>query len=239
MSLFRTIVFVAVVAGGLAGLALTAFQHIGTVPLIFKAETYEKTKDTAPAPASAATHDHATRAAAHSRDDEGWSPEDGFQRFAFTTLANIIGGVGLALLLVAFGEIAGGIADWRQGVFWGLGGFAAFTLAPSLSMPPELPAMPTADLIARQIWWIATVVATAGGLALLALRRALWATALGIVLIVAPHVVGAPKPDSFETPIPHDLAQNFAVNVVISSLIFWVLLGGFSGYVRSRMTAVN
>ncbi len=161
------------------------------------------------------------------------------QRIAFTTLANVVGGIGLALLLVAFGEIAGGIANWRQGIFWGLGGFAAFTLAPSLSLPPELPAMPAADLIARQIWWIATVAATAGGLALLAFRRNLWAAALGVALIIAPHVVGAPKPDSFETAIPHDLAQNFVVSVVISSLVFWVLLGGFSGYVRSRMTAAS
>lgn len=236
MSLFRTIVFVAAVAGGLAGLALTAIQHISAVPLILKAETYEKAKEAqAPAPGASATRDHGATAAAH--DDEGWSPADGIERIAFTALANVVGGIGLALLLVALSEIAGGIANWRQGIFWGLGGFAAFTLAPSLSMPPELPAMPTADLMARQIWWIATVALTAGGLALLAFRRALWAAVLAIALIVAPHVVGVPKPESFETPIPHDLAQGFVVSVVISSFVFWVLLGGFSGYVRSRMTA--
>lgn len=240
MSLFRTIVFVAAVAGGLAGLALTALQHIGTVPLILKAETYENAKNAqAPAPGAGASQNHGANTAAQSHEDEGWSPDDGIQRIAFTALANVVGGIGLALLLVALSEIAGGIANWRQGIFWGLGGFAAFTLAPSLSMPPELPAMPAADLIARQIWWVATVALTAGGLALLAFRRALWAAALGVALIVAPHVIGAPRPDSFATPIPHDLAQGFVVSVVISSLVFWVLLGGFSGYVRSRITAAS
>ncbi len=65
MSLFRTIVFVAAVAGGLSGLTLTALQHIGTVPLILQAETYEKAKQAAAAPAPSATHNPAANAAAH------------------------------------------------------------------------------------------------------------------------------------------------------------------------------
>ena len=78
-----------------------------------------------------------------------------------TTLAvNVVSGIGFALLLVAASEFAGGIANWRQGVLWGLAGFAVFTLAPGLGLPPELPAMPAADLVARQIWWIGTVLAT-------------------------------------------------------------------------------
>ena len=32
--------------------------------------------------------------------------------------------------------------SWRQGLFWGFAGFAVFTLAPGLGLPPELPAMP-------------------------------------------------------------------------------------------------
>ena len=229
MSLFRTIVFVAAVAGGIAGLALSALQHVGSVPLILKAETYEA--KATPAPSHAVTTPHESH--------EAWSPADGLERVAYTTLANVVGAVGLALLLVALSEIAGGIGSWRQGVFWGIGGFAAFTLAPSLSLPPELPAMPSADLMARQVWWVATVAATAGGLALMVFRRSLWAAGLGVALIVAPHVVGAPRPESFNTPVPHDVAQSFVVSVVITSFVFWVLLGGFAGYVRSRLSATT
>ena len=226
MSVLRTIVLVAAVAGAVAGLVLTALQHASTVPLILEAETYEA--KAAPPDGASATHDHGA---------EGWTPADGTERIAYTTLANVVGAIGLALLLVALGEIAGGIVGWRQGMFWGMAGFAAFTLAPSLSLPPELPAMAAVDLIDRQIWWVATVVLTAGGLALIVFRPALWAAALGIALIVAPHVVGAPQPAGFETPVPHHLAQRFIAGVVVSGFVFWVLLGGLAGFVRSRLTA--
>jgi cobalt transporter subunit CbtA len=225
MSLFRTIVFVAAIAGAVAGIALTALQQVRTVPLILKAETFETKATPAPGAATPA-HKHET-----------WSPGEGFERFAYTALANIVGAIGLAMLLVALGEIAGGITNWRQGIFWGLGGFVAFTLAPTISLPPELPGSPSADLVPRQVWWVATVALTAGGIALMVFQRSLWAAVLGVALIVAPHVIGAPKPANFNTPVPHDLAQNFVGGVVISSFVFWVLLGGFAGYVRSRMSA--
>ena len=66
---------------------------------------------------------------------------------AFTVAANIVTAVGFALLLVAASEFAGGIAGWRSGLLWGLAGFAVFTLAPGLGLPPELPAMPAAELL--------------------------------------------------------------------------------------------
>jgi cobalt transporter subunit CbtA len=97
--------------------------------------------------------------------------------------------------------------------------------------------MPSAGLMARQIWWIATVALTAGGLALIVFRPPLWAAVLGIVLIVAPHVIGAPEPASLESPVPHDLAQRFVAGVVVSSFVFWVLLGGLAGFFRARLAA--
>ena len=110
------------------------------------------------------------------------------------SLANIVSGIGFALILVAVSEFAGGIGSWRQGLFWGLAGFAVFTLAPGLGLPPELPAMPAADLFPRQVWWTATAVATAAGLALIAFRRSPLFAIVGVALIVAPHIVGAPQP---------------------------------------------
>ena len=138
---------------------------------------------------------------------------------------------------MALSEFAGGIDHWRHGLFWGLGGFVAFALAPSLSLPPELPGMPSADLASRQVWWVATAAITGGGLAIIVFRPALWAAILGIVLILAPHIVGAPQPASFESPVPHDLAQRFVTSVMVSNFLFWVLLGGLADYTRSRMIA--
>ncbi|MBX3577932.1 MAG: CbtA family protein [Rhizobiaceae bacterium] len=233
MNIFRNVVFVAALAGLVAGVVMAAMQAYATVPLILKAETFEGAGEGEPAADAAADHAHEEGTPAHDHG-EGWAPEDGFERFFYTSMANIVTGIGFALLLVAASELAGGIANWRQGLFWGLGGFAVFTLAPGLGLPPELPAMPAADLAARQVWWVGTVVATAGGLALIAFRNSLPLALLGVALIVAPHVIGAPQPDSHDSPVPADLHHQFVVAVTVTNLVFWVVLGAAVGFVRQR-----
>ncbi|PWJ89740.1 cobalt transporter subunit CbtA [Mesorhizobium loti] len=260
MNLFRNVVFIAAIAGLVAGVVLACMQAYATVPLILKAEVYEqagggRSHDHAAAPAapadaasgnamnsaapatnsmSAATP--APAEAAAPAEYEGWAPADGFERFAFSVLANIVTGIGFALILVAVSEFAGGIGNWRQGVFWGLAGFAVFTLAPGLGLPPELPAMPAADLTQRQIWWWATVAATAAGLGLIAFRKSLPLAILAVALIVAPHIVGAPQPGSYETAIPEGLHHQFVVAVTVTNLVFWLMLGAVVGVVRGRFT---
>ncbi|MER9304985.1 CbtA family protein [Mesorhizobium sp. M0293] len=244
MNLFRNVVFIAAIAGLVAGVVLACMQAYATVPLILKAEVYEQAggghhhDHAAPAPTDSNATSTAAPAAevAPAAEDEGWAPADGFERFAFSVLANIVTGIGFALILVAVSEFAGGIGGWRQGVFWGLAGFAVFTLAPGLGLPPELPAMPAADLTERQIWWWATVAATAAGLGLIAFRKSLPLAILAVALIVAPHIVGAPQPDSFETPIPEGLHHQFVVAVTVTNLVFWLVLGAVVGVVRGRFT---
>jgi cobalt transporter subunit CbtA len=241
MAIFRNVVFVAALAGLLAGIVMTAMQTYATVPLILKAETFEKAggghhqgEATAGAEA-AAPHSHDAGTPVHSHDEEAWAPADGFERFAYTALANIVTAIGFALVLVAVSEIAGGIAGWRQGVFWGFAGFAVFTLAPGLGLPPELPGMPAADLGDRQVWWTATVIATAAGLGLIAFRRGVIWSLAGVALIVAPHIVGAPQPVSHDSPVPADLHRQFVVAATVTNLIFWVVLGGLAGAIRAKV----
>ncbi|RWG79164.1 CbtA family protein [Mesorhizobium sp.] len=252
MNLFRNVVFIAAIAGLVAGVALACMQAYATVPLILKAEVYEKAGDghhdhaagtNNNAMSSAAPADNAMSSAAPApaeaaapAEDEGWAPADGFERFAFNVVANIVSGIAFALVLVAVSEFAGGIGNWRQGIFWGLAGFAVFTLAPGLGLPPKLPAMPDSDLLQRQIWWTSTVVATAIGLGLIAFRRSLPMAILGVALLVAPHIVGAPQPDSFETPIPEGLHHQFVVASTLTRLVFWLVLGTVVGVVRGRFT---
>ncbi|MER9962001.1 CbtA family protein [Mesorhizobium sp. M0045] len=249
MTLFRNVVFIAAIAGLVAGVVLACMQAYATVPLILKAEVYEQAgggHDHAAAPATPAENAAGTMAMSSAApapaeamapaEDEGWAPADGFERFGFSVVANIVTGIGFALVLVAVSEFAGGIGNWRQGLFWGLAGFAVFTLAPGLGLPPELPAMPAADLVQRQIWWWATVLATAAGLGLIAFRRSLPLAILAVALIVAPHIVGAPQPDSFETAIPEGLHHQFVVAVTLTNLVFWLVLGMVVGLVRGRFT---
>ena len=138
------------------------------------------------------------------------------------------------MLLIAASELFGGLGGWRQGVFWGLAGFVVFTLAPGLGLPPELPAMPAADLGTRQVWWVGTVAAAAVALGLLFYNRSLIAVVVAIALLVVPHVVGAPQPVSHESPIPEGLHHSFVVAVVMTTLVFWALLGGLAGFFRGR-----
>ncbi|MCG5237549.1 CbtA family protein [Xanthobacter oligotrophicus] len=248
MAIFRALVFAAALSGLLAGLLMTGLQHAATTPLILKAETYEEAA-AVPAAQDHGSHDHGSHdhgtvdqaaAAPHDHADAGhdhgdaWVPSDGAERLLYTALANVVGAAGFALLLLAVSEVAGGLAGWRDGLAWGVAAFAAVTLAPSLSLPPELPAMPAADLLARQAWWIGTAVATAAGIALLVYKRSLPLAALAVVLIVLPHLIGAPQPDSHDSPVPASLAHGFVVAVVVTSFVFWAVLGALAGLLRQR-----
>lgn len=235
MDYFRNMVIVAAIAGVIAGLGMTVAQVLTTVPLILKAETFEQAEDAKAPPAH--VHEDASAVAHEHEHGKGWAPQDGFERTAFTFAANVVTGIGFALLLIAVSELAGGIANWRQGVFWGLAAFAVFTLAPGLGLPPELPAMPAAELGPRQIWWAATAVSAAGGIALLVYGKSVFAIVAAVLLLVAPHIVGAPQPASHYSPIPEGLHHSFVVAVVLTTMVFWILLGGVTGYFRRRFLA--
>jgi cobalt transporter subunit CbtA len=175
--------------------------------------------------------------AGHDHEAEEWAPADGFQRMSFTALANLVTAVGFGQLLVAVSEFAGGNRNWREGLVWGLAGFATFTLAPGLGLPPELPAMPAAELAPRQLWWVTCVLLTGGGIALIVYARTPGLALLGGLLLVVPHLIGAPQPASHESPIPENLHHSFVVAVTVTNLVFWLLLGYAVSAVRPRFVA--
>lgn len=220
MAEFRNIVFASVLAGLLAGLFVTLVQLVGTVPLILQAEVYENA-----APPVAATHEH----------EEGWAPEDGVERTVYTVLANVVTGTAFALLLVAGYALRGTPVRWREGLLWGLGGFTVFMLAPSLGLPPELPGTPAAPLGPRQAWWALTALSTAAGLGLIAFRRSPLAAFAAILLIVAPHLVGAPQAAETATLVPESLLHSFIVAATVSSFLFWALLGVLTAVFFGRL----
>ena len=215
--MFRRIVLTAVLAGLISGVFLWATHMIKTTPLILAAEVYEH--------ATPGAHGSVTPAAAESV---------GFERAAFTLLADLVSAVGFAFLLTAAVSFKGSPIDWRHGILWGLSGYAAFFLAPSLGLPPELPGMKAAALDARQIWWLATVVATVAGLGLAAFSPRRAVQALGLGLIVLPHLIGAPHPEIAPGGVPAELAAQFAINSSVVSGLFWIVLGGLTGYFYHR-----
>jgi cobalt transporter subunit CbtA len=245
MSTFRSIVFASVIAGFIVGLVVTVAQQFGTVPLILKAEVFEKAAGThqhdapAAAQAAAAGHDHASHDHAdHDHGAEAWEPRDGFERNAYTAVANILTGIGFALLLAGFFAVrssaTGTSVSWHEGLLWGLAGFAVFTIAPGLGLPPELPGVPAAPLLSRQIWWLAAVLATAGGLALIVFRRSVPAAIAGVILLTLPHLIGAPELANIGTNVPSSLMHQFVTAVTVTSLVFWSLLGSLTSAVFAR-----
>ncbi|MGY3503984.1 CbtA family protein [Bradyrhizobium sp. USDA 4471] len=246
MSTFRSIVFSSIVAGFIVGLIVTVAQQFGTVPLILKAEVFEKAAETHQHDAATATqgaaddHDHSTHSHAdHDHGREAWEPREGLERNAYTAAANVLTAIGSALLLAGFfavrGGATGGGVSWHEGLLWGLAGFAVFTIAPGLGLPPELPGVPAAPLLSRQIWWLAAVLATAGGLALIAFRRSVPAAIAGVILLLLPHLIGAPELEQVETNVPSSLSHQFMVAVTLTSLVFWSLLGALTSTIFARL----
>lgn len=229
----RIFLTVALLAGISAGLVNWGAHMVGTTPLILQAEVYEKAGETAAASgeATAATEASGTE---HHHDAETWEPADGWERNLFTLGADVVEGVGYAFLLTAAIVIFGKGADWRRGILWGLAGFACFSLAPGLGLPPELPGTVAAPLVARQLWWIGTVVATAGGLFAAARLRNVYGYAFAVVLIALPHIIGAPKPESAGGLAPEELEHKFVLIAIATSLVFWLVLGVLIGAFLKR-----
>src|SRR6201993_661947 len=215
MAVFRRLVLAALCAGLLSGIFATAAHQIGTVPLILQAETYEKPSE----------HEHTG----------AWEPENGAERTAYTLLADVLTGVGFALLLGAGLTLRGGAVGWRQGLLWGLAGFALFPVPRSLGLPPQLPGSEAAPLLDRQLWWLGTAVATGCALALIAFTsRARW-TILAAIMIVLPHVYGAPEPPENIAAVPAALTHHFVIAATVVNCLFWLILGAATGYFHGRL----
>ncbi len=232
--MFIRILLLAIFAGAVAGIFATAVQSWRVVPLILEAERYEDVDD------GAGVHTHGNAQGANGEEiavaegEEAWGPQDGFERTFFTGLANVVVGVGFSLMLTAAILLLNQSLTLVSGMVWGMAGFVTFALAPNLGLPPELPGMPAGDLMARQLWWLATAALTAIALGLFAFKRSLPFMALGLVLIVAPHVWGAPQPIEHESLVPANLAAEFVSASIVSSALFWLFLGALLGWLFER-----
>ena len=234
MKLFQRILFAAVLAGLAAGLGMSALQQWKVVPLIHIAESYE---------ASAPAHEHADAATAadgHVHDAAAWAPADGFERTAYTLLANVLASIGFALLLGALSVLWGIEITARNGVLWGLGGFLAFQLAPAVGLPPELPGMAAAELGARQLWWWGTALSTGAGLLAVAKFRNSIGIAVAALLLLGPQIVGAPQlAAEHGGAVPAELASAYAAAALAVGAAFWLVMGPLLGWINQRFAAAE
>ncbi|MCQ8117126.1 CbtA family protein [Methylomonas rosea] len=223
--MFKQIVFSSVLAGIAAALLLSVLQIFWVTPLILQAETYEVA-------AEAVAHGHT--ADDHAHDETAWQPEDGWQRTLSTISSNILMASAFALML------AGAYAlrkppCIRQGLAWGLAGYAVFFAAPSLGLPPDLPGTAAAEVMARQVWWLGTALATALGLGLLFLQSRWPLRATGILVLLIPHLLGAPQPEIAGSLAPEILQTQFRWVSALTNAVFWMALGVSSSLTFNRM----
>ena len=217
--MFSRILVSGLFAGFAAGLIAALLQLLFVQPILLHAELYESGQ---------LTHFGAEKTGAAVVAGGIDLVRDGLS-VLFTTLLY----TGYALILVAamaLAEDRGFRIDVRQGLLWGLAGFLAVQFAPAVGLPPELPGSAAADMGLRQAWWFGTVGATAAGIALIAFGKGWQARGIAAVLVLAPHVIGAPHPETFAGPAPPELAGLFAGRALGVGLVAWALLGLFAAW---------
>lgn len=209
----------ALFAGALAGLLAGLLQLYFVQPVLLHAELYE---------GGDLVHFGAEAVSAHP-DLPGFDP----MRDGLSVIFTMLTYTGYAMLMIAVMSIAeerGASIDGRSGIIWGIAGFAAFHLAPAFSLPPEVPGVAAADVAARQIWWFATAGSAAVAMWLLGFGKSWASWGVAAILLLAPHVVGAPEPDVLTGPVPTEIGALFAARALGVGLAAWVLLGCFAGY---------
>lgn len=251
--MFQRMLASALFAGGVVGL-LAALLHFAFVQdLILLGEKYETGELTHFAAPAEDGHDHAP--APTPGTDAGAAPDDGHDddghaddghshgtgsdltRNGLTVLFTVLVYVSYAMLLAAgFGlaESMGRRIDLKAGVLWGISGFAAFQLAPAMGLAPELPGSIAADLGDRQVWWWGTALATATALGLLGYGRSLLTAGLAVVLLAAPHVIGAPLPEGYWGQAPTEVGTLYSARTLGTGLAVWAALGGALAWFWTR-----
>jgi cobalt transporter subunit CbtA len=227
---FNRILATAGIAGIAVALALTAAQAQWVTPLILKAELLEEARAASHQPQTA--HDRAGDAGHHK--DDAWQPGNGWQRTLATAAGNGLMCIGFAMVLCGVYALRPPVRAWH-GLAWGVAGYLAFYAAPSLGLPPELPGTAGAGLYARQAWWLATAAATAAGLSLLLLQPRHLLRAAGVLLLVLPHLIGAPRPAVEESLAPAEMQAQFQTAAFIVNGMLWLLLGTLTAAVFMRL----
>lgn len=219
--MFGRILTSALFAGAAAGLIAAVLQLLFVQPVLLHAELYESGE---------LVHFGAEAVSAHP-ELPGIFAEP--MRDLLSILFTMLTYTGYAIILVALMSVAekqGHEITARTGVLWGLAGFIAFHFAPGLTLAPEVPGVAAAEVGARQIWWTATVAAAGIAMWLIAFGKGWTFYVAAAVLLMAPHLIGAPEPESFAGPVPTEIGALFAARAFGVGMAAWVLVGTFAGH---------
>ena len=215
-----------VFAGVVAGLIAALLHFYFVIPTLLEGELFET---------GARIHFGADGSPQSERGSPGMGGDIG--RHLMTVGFNIVTYVGFGFLLLAamaatelkgFTQITA-----RSGIIWGLAGFIAIQMAPAIGLPPVLPGTISAEVEARQAWWLGTIVASGIGLWMIAFARGPLALA-GVALLAAPQFIGAPHLDTYWGVAPPELAAQFVSYSLGAAAVGWTCLGFFAAWFWTR-----
>ena len=214
--MIRRILLAGVMAGLFAGAVGFTVQALKVVPLIHQAEIFEAA---ALARARLGGGSAGSVVAANSR-------RQSLARAGLTLAASLLTGAGFGLLLAGAIAFSGRDPTVMEGLLWGIAGFAVFTLAPALVVPPHLPGMAESDLATRQLWWLGAAGATGAGLGLVVFAGRWRWRAAGLALLALPFAAGGPATGTGAgAALPAALVAAFVAASMTSSAVFWAVLG--------------
>ena len=210
---FRNLVLSAIAIAIVASSFLNLYQYFFITPIIVASEAYEVIEPTVEGMV------------------EAWSPEEGLERSSFSFMANFLVCFGYTLLLLTVMATKDSM-KLSQGIIWGIAAYLSIFVAPALGLAPEIPGMEAAHLEGRQTWWLFTVLLTALGLWSIA-YQALILKGLGVLLLIIPHLIGAPQPahHGFVNTNPEainvltTLWHEFILQTSIANGLLWLIIG--------------
>lgn len=224
---FRNLVLSAFSIAIIAGLFLTAYQELLITPIILGSEVYEVVEEVG--------HHGGTAG-----EVEAWEPEDGVERSTYSFISNLLVCFAYALLLLSMMATKSSLKV-AQGFFWGGAAYLSIFALPALGLAPEIPGMEAAQLEGRQSWWVLTVLASAIGLWLIAFSTTPFKGA-GIVLLLLPHLLGAPQPEvhGFANTDPDAVTElttlwhSFIIQTSVANGLLWLIIGVLSAFLTTK-----
>jgi len=94
--------------------------------------------------------------------------------------------------------------------------------------------------MARQIWWLGTAAANVVGLSLIVFGGVIGWRATGVLLLIVPHLIGAPMPEAGEVGASSpELAAHFVMLALFASAVMWAVIGLTTAFFYNRFTVVG
>ena len=228
----------ALFAGLLAGLIAVLLQWALMEKLILEGEEYEAGAKSHFAGVLVLNEDGETAEQAAESGVAAEEEEESLAtRYALAFFAAFVTWVGWALLMVAgfaLAEKYGQRITMKDAILWGVAGFGAIHVMTGIGLAPELPGTPAAELELRQLWWMTTAATAIIAFALMAYGRKPIYIVIGLALLIAPHLIGAPHLDGYAGVAPPELSGEYVARSYAVAFIAWVALGLAAGYFWNR-----